>query len=116
MAKLSLGNIWKVEVTENLVYASFQSTNHILPKFDIFVDERLYFSVRVYGWMLPDNHEIYSMHSRSFMNVTFSNVTLSLGQLHLCNGMQTPDPGKAMNFLRVNHLQLVKNVKSKMSL
>ena len=85
MAKLSLGNVWKVEVTENLVYASFQSTNHILLKFEVFVDERLYFSVRVYGWMLRDNHEIYSMYSRSFMNVTFSNVTLYLGQLHLCN-------------------------------
>ena len=61
VAKLSLGKICKVEVAENLVYASFQSTNHILPKFEVFVDERLYFFVRVYGWMLPDNHEIYSM-------------------------------------------------------
>ena len=87
VAKLSLGNIWKVKVTENLVYASFQSTNHILPKFEVFVDERLYFSVRVYGCMLPDNQGIYSMYSRSFMNMTFSHVTLSLGQLHSCNGI-----------------------------
>ena len=59
----------------------------ILPEFEVFVDEHLYFFVRVFGWMLPDNYEMYSMYSRSFMDVTFSNVILSLGQLHLSNGI-----------------------------
>ena len=46
MTKLSLSNIWKVKVAENLVYASFQSTNHILPKFLLM---NVYISLFVYN-------------------------------------------------------------------
>ena len=48
--------------------------------------------------MLPDNHELYSSYGRSFSTVTFSNFILALGQLHLCEGVQSPDPDKASFF------------------
>ena len=51
--KLSLNDLWQFELSENLVIATFKSTNHVLPKFEVFIDNTLTFSLRIYGWMLP---------------------------------------------------------------
>ena len=73
--------------------ATFKSTNHVLPKFEVFIDNTLTFSLRVYGWMLSQNHELYSKFNKSFHNVTFSYVR----QFILCKGISTPDPEKLLN-------------------
>ena len=72
-------------------------TNHVLPKFEVFIDNTLTFSLRVYGWMLPQNYELYSKFNKSFHNVTFSNVAAYVRQFILCKGISTPDPEKLLN-------------------
>ena len=81
--KLSLNDLWQFELSENLVIATFKSTNHVLPKFEVFIDNTLTFSLRVYGWMLPQNHELYSKFNKSFLNVTFSNFATYVRQFIL---------------------------------
>ena len=81
----------------NLVIAIFKSTNHVLPKFEVFIDNTLTFSLRVYGWMLPQNRELYSKFNKSFHYVTFSNVAAYVRQCILCKGISTPDPEKLLN-------------------
>ena len=77
--------------------ATLKSTNNVLPKFEVFIDTTLTFSFRVYGWMLPQNHELYSKFNKSFHNVTFSNVAAYARQCFLCKGISTPDPEKSLN-------------------
>ena len=55
-----------------------------------------YILLFVFGWMLMDGHELYTKYQRSFLNVTFSKFIVDLAQL--CNGIQTPDPVKALDF------------------
>ena len=95
--KLSLNDLWKFELSENLVIATFKSINHVLPKFEVFIDNTLTFSLRVYGWMLPQNHELYSKFNESFHNVTFSNFAAYVRQFILCKGISTPNPEKLLN-------------------
>ena len=47
-----------------------------------------FFTIRVFGWMLMDGHELYTKYQRSFLNVTFSKFIVDLAQLQLCNGIQ----------------------------
>ena len=54
----------------------------MLPKFEIFVGQDLSFSVQIFGWMLTEDHEIYSMYERSFLNVTLSNFIHQLKELY----------------------------------
>ena len=79
----------KFELSKNLVIATFKSTNHVLPKFEAFIDNILTFSLRVYGWMLPQNQELYSKFNKSFHNVTLSNLFI------LC--ISTPDRETLLN-------------------
>ena len=76
--------------------ATLKSTNHVLPEFEVFIDNTLTFSLRVYGWMLPQNHELYSKFNKSF-HVTFSNFAAYVRQFILCKGISTPDPVKLLN-------------------
>ena len=43
--KLSLNDLWQFELSENLVIATFKSTNHVLPKFEVFIDNSLWMDV-----------------------------------------------------------------------
>ena len=95
--KLSLNHLWQFVISENLVIATFKSTNHVLPKFEVFIDNSLTFSLRVYGWMLPQNHQLYSKFNKSFHNVTFTNFAAYVRQFILCKGISTPDPEKLLN-------------------
>ena len=95
--KLSLNDLWQFELSENLVIATLKSTDHVLTKFEVYIDNTLTFSLRVYGWMLPQNHELYSEFNKSFHNVTYSNFAAYVRQFILCKGILTPDPEKLMN-------------------
>ena len=94
--KLSLPALWHVDISTVVVISCF-STDHVLPKFEIFTDESLKFFIRVYGWMLPDDHEVYTLFDHSFLNVTLSDLIKMIQKHHLCNGISTPDPLKVLN-------------------
>ena len=67
--------------------ATFKSTNHVLPKFEVFIDNTSTFSLRVYG----------SIFNKSFHNVTFSIFSAYVRLFILCKGISTPDPEKLLN-------------------
>ena len=47
--------------------------------------------------MLADDHEIYLMFNRSFLNVTLSNFIHQLKEFILCDGITVLDPNKELN-------------------
>ena len=103
VSNLSPGETWKVQWIESysdkkLCHATFKISDYVLPKFEIFVEDSLYFTIRVFAWMLMDSHELYTKYQRSFLNVTFSKFIVDLAQLQLCNGIQSPDPVEALDF------------------
>ena len=65
IVKLSLDNCWQIDIQDTVVIIASTSVQHILPKYEIFDPRSLGFSFRVYGWLLPDDHELYSSFNRS---------------------------------------------------
>ena len=98
IVKLSLDNCWEVKLQNNLAILNYVTANYVMPKFQIFIEQSLSFSLRVYGWMLTEDHELYVMHNRSFLNVTLSNFIQRLENYVLCDGITTPDPNKECSF------------------
>ena len=49
------------------------------------------FTVHVYSWILPVDHELYLLYNSSFLNVTFSTFVEGLSQFTLCQGITLPD-------------------------
>ena len=87
IVKLSLDNCWEVKLQNNLAILNYVTANYVMPKIQIFIDQSLSFSLRLYGWMLTEDHELYVMHNRSFLNVTLSNFIQRLENYVLCDGI-----------------------------
>ena len=69
---LALNKLWEINIQEQLVIASFTSSKYVLPTYEIYINNLLNFTVRVYSWILPVDHELYLLCNSSFLNVTFS--------------------------------------------
>ena len=69
---LALNKLWEINIQEQLVIASFTSSEYVLPTYEIYINNLLNFTVRVYSWILPVDHELYLLYNSSFLNVTFS--------------------------------------------
>ncbi|XP_047135769.1 uncharacterized protein LOC124812779 [Hydra vulgaris] len=98
IVKLSIKNTWEIHIETNLVVITFLSVNHILPRYEIFVDDSLHFTLRVFGWILSEDHDLYKQFSRSFLNVTLSTFTFLLEHYELCKGIEVPNISKELQF------------------
>ena len=38
---------------------------HVVPVYEMFVDDSLAFTVRLFMWLLPDDHDLYAAYKRS---------------------------------------------------
>ena len=62
--------------------------NIILPKFKIVIDDNLGFTVSVFGWLLPEDHELYTANMRSVTNITVSDLVKSVQRMMICPGVK----------------------------
>ena len=70
---LVLNKWWEINIQEQLVIASFTSSEYVLATYEIYINNLLNFTVRVHSWILPVDHELYLLYNSSILNVTFSN-------------------------------------------
>ena len=65
---------WVTEIgTGQISFKKFK-VPYIVPEFEVIIDDSLGFILYVYGWMLPEDHEIYTTYRRSMRNITVSNL------------------------------------------
>ena len=77
---------WTVqELQDRLVLQKKSSL--MLPELELMIDDSLGFTISVYGWLLPEDHEIYKMNLRSTCNITVSDLIRSINTLHICPGV-----------------------------
>ena len=87
---------WEISITSNVAYFSLKDDLHLVPKFEIYVDEHLYFTIRFCLWRLPNNHEIYSQYGGSLKDITLSNIINTLLNYHVCSGLSHSFAGSVL--------------------
>ena len=58
-----------------------------LPEYELIIDDSLGYTISVYGWFLPEDHELYTNSLRSVNNVTVSDLKRNIGYHHICPGV-----------------------------
>ena len=96
VSKLKLGVDWSISYSNSLITITCSSPNHLIPKYEIFVEPSLRFTLRIFGWMLTDGHELYQEYSRSFSHVTLSSFINDIEEYVLCQGITSPDQNAAI--------------------
>ena len=85
--RVALNKLWEINIQEQLVIASFTSSEYALPIYEIYINNLLNLAVGVHSWILPVDHELYLSCNSSFLNVTFSTFVERLSQFTLCQGI-----------------------------
>ena len=102
---LALNKLWEINIQEQIIMASFTSSEYTLPTYEIYINNLLDFTVRVHSWILPVDHELYLLYNKPFLNITFSTFVERLGQFTLGQGITLPDSRKEINL--VKHVSLI---------
>ena len=89
-SKWKLSN-WNVLFTGGQCFITYnlENSKFSIPKFEIIVNASLEFTVRLYGWYLPDDHNLYKRHKRSLRNVTLSDFCTSILKFNVCDGISS---------------------------
>ena len=93
--KLSAG--WSVSIKEELVEFSLSTDDYLLPRYEIYVNISLAIVVRIYGWLLPQNHPLLAAHKCPFKYITPSNFIKSLEEYVICIGIDASNVFNSMN-------------------
>ena len=63
---LALNKLWEINIQEQLVIASFTSSEYVLPTYEIYINNLLNFTASVHSWILPVDHELHLLYNSSF--------------------------------------------------
>ena len=86
VASLKL-NGWQTSSHENYMSFFYYDQIHSVPKYEIYVDECLSYSLRCLLWSIPKKHELYHMFNNSVENTTIYNLCSLLSSSKLCPGL-----------------------------
>ena len=72
---------------DRILMQKFCPQNILLPRYEIQVDDSLGFSISVYGWLLPETHDIYKCLKRSVKNVNIIDLVGNIESHEICDGI-----------------------------
>ena len=63
--KLIKANEWTILHESNRLIFKKMDGIHILPQIELYIDIDLFYTIRVFGWLLPETHDLYKRNKRS---------------------------------------------------
>lgn len=81
-------NDWIVQELEDRLVFKKKRSQVMLPEIEIMIDDSLGFTIYVYGWLLPEDHELYTANLRSITNITVSDLVKSIATQSICPGVK----------------------------
>lgn len=84
---------WCTQAKEDrMVFRKSNESSVCLPQLELVVDDSLGFTILVYGWLLPDDHILYTKYYRSMRNVTLNELVRKLTESFIiCPGIEQPE-------------------------
>ena len=71
-------NGWSIEESNQFSTFRYFDDKYTISKFELVVDHTLEFTLRCFGWLLPDDHTIYKETKRSLRYTTLSMLLNSI--------------------------------------
>ena len=87
----------------------------MLPQLEVVIDDIVGFTLKVYGFYLPDDHQLYSQHFRSVTNYSVANLVKKIESHIVCNAVNATVSAHMVHHIipkSVDHLTFEDNVNS----
>ena len=80
-------NSWEKAMGNDQLSLTQKDPIYSLPTINVLVDNDLYFTVSIYAWHLPDDHEVYKKYFRSMSNALVSQLLFEVTSFSICPGI-----------------------------
>ncbi|PFX17564.1 hypothetical protein AWC38_SpisGene18105 [Stylophora pistillata] len=78
---------WSVqELNDRILLRKIKNT-FLLPEVEIMIDDSLGYTISIFGWLIPEDHELYSRYLRSVSNITVSDLVKDVESHSICPGV-----------------------------
>ena len=81
-------NDWIVQELEDRLVLKKRSSQVMPPEIEIVIDDSLGFTIYVYGWLLSEDHELYTANLRSITNIAVSDLVKGIATQSICPGVK----------------------------
>ena len=86
---LEFTNRWSVTQGDKEIVLQKFNKEFLIPEFQVLIDDGLGFTIKVFEWFLPEDHELYSSVKRSMRNITLSNLIKNIeNNYKICTGVE----------------------------
>jgi len=60
----------------------------LLPEIELMIDDSLGYNISIFGWNLPEDHDLYTNNLRSVTKITVSDLVKDLEKSYICTGVK----------------------------
>ena len=108
-------NGYTVNILEDRIEIRNYKESLLLPELEVVIDDSLGFTLKVYGFYLPDDHKLYSKYFRSVTNTSVANLVKEIESHIVCHGVNATISAHVVHHIipkSVDHLTVEDNVNS----
>ena len=108
-------NGYTVNILEDRIEIRNYKESLLLPELEVVIDDSLGFTLKVYEFYLPDDHELYSKYFRSVTNTSVANLVKEIESHIVCHGVNATISAHVVHHIipkSVDHLTVEDNVNS----
>ena len=66
----------------------YMEVGHYIPRYELTVGNCLEFTITVYGYLLPNTHNLYEVNCRSIANISIPSLITQIHTLIFCPGIK----------------------------
>ena len=78
---------WEIKFTDTKVTLKHFLKHYIVPKYEVIIDDSLAFTCVVFGWIVPEDNDIYKIYKRSIRKIGLSKLLTHIKSSQICNGV-----------------------------
>ena len=78
---------WEVKFDDTKVTLKHFIEPYIIPKYEPIIDDSLAFTCVVFGWIVPDDNDIYKRYKRSMRKIGLLKLLTDIKSNQVCNGV-----------------------------
>ena len=78
---------WNLQELKDRIILKKSNHLFLLPEIELMINDSLGFTISIFGWHLPEDHDLYGNNLRSVTKITVSDLVKDLEKSYICPGV-----------------------------
>ena len=93
---------WTCIQNDEKLMLHYVEVGYYIPRYELTVENCLEFTITVYGYLLPNTHNLYKVNRRSIANISIPSLITEIQTLIFCPGIKENNSRKCIYITHFN--------------